>query len=94
MQTRTEIQLGAAAMLSAAAFVHQRAWQAQRANPPTGRFVDVDGVRIHYVERGEGPPLVMLHGRGMMIHELALSGLFELAAARYRVIALDRPGHG
>jgi pimeloyl-ACP methyl ester carboxylesterase len=46
------------------------------------------------VERGEGPPLVMLHGNGGMIQELALSGLFELATARYRVIVLDRPGYG
>jgi pimeloyl-ACP methyl ester carboxylesterase len=29
-----------------------------------------------------------------MVQELALSPLFELAAARYRVIALDRPGYG
>ena len=51
-------------------------------------------MRLHYVERGEGPPLVLLHGNGSMIQELQLSGLFELAAARYRVIALDRPGYG
>jgi pimeloyl-ACP methyl ester carboxylesterase len=94
MHTRTQIQLGAAATFAAAAFVHQRAWQAERANPPAGRFVEVDGVRLHYVERGEGPPLVMLHGNGSMIQELMLSGLFTLAAARYRLIAFDRPGHG
>lgn len=96
MHTGTRIQIGAAATatLAAAAFVHQRARQAERANPPVGRFVEVDGVRLHYLERGEGPPLVMLHARGSMIQEIALSGLFELAAARYRVIALDRPGYG
>jgi pimeloyl-ACP methyl ester carboxylesterase len=88
------LQIGAAAGLAAAAFVHQRAWQAERSNPPIGQFVEVDGVRLHYVERGEGPPLVMLHGNGGMIQELALSGLFELATARYRVIVLDRPGYG
>jgi pimeloyl-ACP methyl ester carboxylesterase len=95
MQTKTRIELGAAAaLLGSAAFVHQRAWQAQRRNPPAGRFVEVDGVRLHYVVRGEGPPLVMLHGLGSMVQELALSPLFELAAARYRVIAIDRPGYG
>jgi pimeloyl-ACP methyl ester carboxylesterase len=94
MHTRTRIQLGAAATFAAAAFVHERAWQAERANPPVGRFMEVDGVRLHYIERGEGPPLVMLHGRGLMIDELRLSGLFELASARYRVIVLDRPGYG
>ena len=94
MHSRTQLQVGAAATLAAAAFVHQRAWQAERSNPPMGPFIDVDGVRLHYVERGEGPPLVMLHANCSMIQELMLSGLFELATARYRVIALDRPGFG
>jgi pimeloyl-ACP methyl ester carboxylesterase len=94
MHSRAQLQLGAAATLAAAAFVHQRAWQAERANPPVGRFIEVDGVRLHYLERGEGPPLVMLHENGSMIQELTLSGLFDLTAARYRVIVLDRPGYG
>jgi pimeloyl-ACP methyl ester carboxylesterase len=95
MQTRTRIEIGAAAaLLGSAAFVHQRAWQAERRNPPRGRFVEIEGVRLHYVERGEGPPLVMLHGLGSMVEELALSPLFALAASRYRVIAIDRPGYG
>jgi pimeloyl-ACP methyl ester carboxylesterase len=94
MRSSIQLQIGAAATLAAAAYVHQRAWQAQRANPPAGRFIEVQGVRLHYMERGDGPPLLMLHGRGSMAQELALSGLFELAAARYRVIALDRPGYG
>lgn len=96
MHPSTRIGIGAAAAVlgGAAAFVHQRAWQAQHRNPPRGRFVEVDGVRLHYVERGEGPPLLMLHGLGSMVEELVLSPLFELAAARYRVIAVDRPGYG
>ena len=40
---------------------------AERRNPPTGRFITVDGVRLHYVERGTGRPLVLLHGNGSMI---------------------------
>lgn len=94
MRSATQLQIGAAATLAAAAFVHTRSRQAQRANPPAGKFIEVDGVRLHYLDRGEGPPLVMLHGNFTMSQELALSGLFELAAARYRVIALDRPGYG
>ncbi|MEO0991041.1 MAG: alpha/beta hydrolase, partial [Pseudomonadota bacterium] len=35
---------------------------AERAYPPTGEFVDVDGVRIHVHVEGEGPDLVILHG--------------------------------
>jgi pimeloyl-ACP methyl ester carboxylesterase len=93
MQSR-DLTLGATAVLASAAFVHQRAWLAERAYPPIGRVLEVDGVRLHYVERGEGPPLVLLHGNGSMIQELRLSGLYELAASRYRVIVPDRPGYG
>jgi len=86
--------LGATAVLASAAFVHQRAWLAERAYPPIGQVLEVDGVRLHCIERGEGTPLVMLHGNGSMIQELRLSGLYELAATRYRVIVPDRPGYG
>lgn len=95
MTPKARIEVGAvAAVLAAAAFTHQRAWQAERRNRPAGAFVEVDGVKLHYVERGAGPPLVMLHGLGSMVQDLMLSPLWELAAARYRVIAIDRPGHG
>ena len=41
--------------------------KAERNNPPIGKFVDVGGVRLHYVERGHGEALVLLHGNGSMI---------------------------
>src|SRR5437868_12208085 len=72
-------------------------WLAQRAerrNPPIGRFVTVDGVRLHYIDRGRGTPLVLLHGNGSMIEDFQSSGLIDLAAQKYRVIAIDRPGFG
>ena len=68
--------------------------KAERRNPPRGRFVAVDGVQLHYVERGTGTPLVLLHGNGSMIQDFASSGLIDLAARRFRVIAIDRPGFG
>ena len=73
---------------------HRLARRAERHNPPTGRFIEVHGVRLHYVEWGEGKPLVLLHGNGSMIQDFASSGLIEMAAERYRVIAFDRPGYG
>ena len=36
-----------------------RALKAEREHPPTGRFVTVDGVRLYYLERGAGPPVVL-----------------------------------
>jgi pimeloyl-ACP methyl ester carboxylesterase len=68
--------------------------KAERDNPAAGRFLDVDGVRLHYVERGSGEPLILLHGNGSMIEDFESSGLIELAARNYRVIVFDRPGFG
>jgi pimeloyl-ACP methyl ester carboxylesterase len=84
-----------AGLLAAAAVVNRRlADKALRDNPPRGRFIDIDGVRLHYVERGSGRPLVLLHGNGSMIQDFESSGLIDLAAKDYRVIVFDRPGFG
>ncbi|MBR0916068.1 alpha/beta fold hydrolase [Bradyrhizobium japonicum] len=84
----------AGALVGSAILNRQLAKKAQRDNPPTGRFLEVDGVRIHYVERGVGRPLVLFHGNGSMIQDFDSSGLIELAAENYRVIVFDRPGYG
>jgi len=85
----------AATALAATAFVNNRlAKKAERANPPSGKFVEVNGVRLHYIERGQGEPLVLLHGNGSMIQDWESSGLFDRAAETYRVIVFDRPGFG
>jgi len=56
-------------------------------------FVDVeDGGRIHVVERGQGPPLVLLHGI-MLSSALWVHQLRDLAD-HHRVIAVDLRGHG
>lgn len=84
-----------AGILAVSALVnHQLARQAERRNPATGRFIDVDGVRLHYIDCGEGPPLVLLHGNGSMIQDFTSSGLVDLAARDHRVIVFDRPGYG
>jgi pimeloyl-ACP methyl ester carboxylesterase len=86
---------GAVALVAATAIVNRHfAKKAQRDNPPRGRFIDVDGVRLHYVERGHGRPLVLFHGNGSMIQDFESSGLIDLAAENYRVIVFDRPGFG
>jgi pimeloyl-ACP methyl ester carboxylesterase len=81
--------------LAISALVNQRlANNAENDNPPTGQFLEVNGVRLHYVERGSGAPLVLLHGNGSMIQDFESSGLIDLAAKNYRVIVFDRPGFG
>jgi len=89
---------GAAAALTACAaaagLVRERTARAEREHPPAGRFVDVQGARLHYVAEGDGPPLVLLHGLGSMVEDFMVSGLVAAARGRYRVIAFDRPGYG
>jgi pimeloyl-ACP methyl ester carboxylesterase len=89
--------IAAGVVVAAVASALLNRWLAQKAerrNPPVGRFITVDGVRLHYVERGTGTPLVLLHGNGSMIEDFQSSGLIDLAAKDYRVIAIDRPGFG
>jgi pimeloyl-ACP methyl ester carboxylesterase len=84
-----------AGALAISALVNRRlAKNAENDNPPAGQFLEVNGVRLHYVERGSGPPLVLLHGNGSMIQDFESSGLIDLAAKNYRVIVFDRPGFG
>jgi pimeloyl-ACP methyl ester carboxylesterase len=59
------------------------------------RFIDVDGVRVHYQEAGDehAPALVLIHG--FASSTLVWSKVFlKLADAGYRVIALDMLGYG
>ena len=56
--------------LAISALVNRRVTKtAERLNPPKGQFLEIDGVRLHYVERGKGEPLVLLHGNGSMIQD-------------------------
>lgn len=88
------VALLAAGALLAAFVVRRKIKHAEQANPPIGQFIEIDGIRLHYVERGQGQPLVLLHGNGSMLQDFQLSGLIDRAAENYRVIALDRPGFG
>ena len=83
-----------AAGVASALLVRAATRRAEHQHPAPGRFVTVDGVRLHYVEAGDGPPLVLLHGLGSMVEDFLLSGLVREASKRYRVIAVDRPGYG
>jgi len=57
-----------------------------------GRFVDGGGTRLHYVEQGSGPAVVMLHGNPGSLDHFApvVAGLSD----SFRMLAFDRPGHG
>ena len=84
----------AASLAAMTAYNISRARKAEREHPPTGRFATVDGVELHYIEKGEGPPVVLLHGNLVTAEDFRTSGVLGLLARRHRVIAFDRPGFG
>ena len=87
---RTQIALAGAALGAGAAFTRARTRAAQRAHPARGNFA----AGLHYLERGFGAPVVLLHGLGSMLEDFELSGLIERASRQYHVFAFDRPGYG
>lgn len=68
--------LGAIALAGAAIIVNREAEKADKAHPPVGAFVEIDGVRLHFVERGQGRPVVFLHGTLFPCHCYRPAGLW------------------
>ncbi len=66
----------------------------ERRHPPRGVFIRVDGVRLHYSDRGEGSPVVLIHGNAVSGDDWNTSGVAELLLRSHRVIIFDRPGFG
>lgn len=58
----------------------------------THHTATVNGVRLHYVEAGEGDPVILLHGWGQTWHEW--SRIIPALAKSFRVIAPDLRGLG
>ena len=66
---------------------------AEKALPPFGEFAEINGTRTHYVDRGEGIPIVLIHGANGALQDFTAT-IFDRLAATNRVVAIDRPGHG
>lgn len=87
---------GAATLIlgSLAAWVAHKANRAERTHRPHGEFINVDDVRLHYLDIGSGAPVVLLHGNAVHAMDFTASGLLSRLARKHRVIAFDRPGFG
>ncbi|HZT65622.1 MAG TPA: alpha/beta hydrolase [Acidimicrobiales bacterium] len=55
-------------------------------------FVELNGIDVHYIERGQGQPIVFLHGFGSCAE--AWYQQLDAFADRYRCIAYDSVNHG
>lgn len=89
------VLLVVAAVLAALAVVNNViAYMAERRHPPKGKFIEVDGARLHYSDRGAGRPVVLLHGNAVTGDDYNTSGVAERLVGTYRIIIFDRPGFG
>ena len=61
-------------------------------NAEYSHFADIDGVRVHYQEKGTGTPLVLLHGFTSSTY--SWKDVFEPLSQNFRVIAVDLKGFG
>lgn len=74
-------------------FAARRIKVAHASTPPIGQILTVNGKDVHAVVMGNGPDLVIIHGSNGNVRDMTMSIAPKLAH-RYRVILLDRPGHG
>jgi pimeloyl-ACP methyl ester carboxylesterase len=55
-------------------------------------FIDLNDVSHHYLSKGEGPPVVLVHGLGGTLH--VWYGVIENLVTQHHVVAADLRGHG
>jgi haloalkane dehalogenase len=67
-------------------------WVPDDLYPYESHYLDADGARVHYVDEGSGPPLLLLHGNPTwsFLYRDVIAGLRD----RFRCIAPDHPGFG
>jgi len=67
-------------------------WVPNELYPFESKFAEIGGARVHYVDEGSGPPLLLLHGNPTwsFLYRDIIKGLRD----RYRCIAPDYPGFG
>jgi len=62
-------------------------------DPPAGAtFVEVDGVRVRYLDQGQGPAVVLLHGYGASLDTWRT--IAPQLSQRFRILAVDLKGFG
>lgn len=60
---------------------------------PTGKYADVNGIKMYYEIHGEGKPLVLIHGGGSTI-QTTFGTILPMLAQHYKCIAVELQAHG
>ncbi len=60
--------------------------------PFESHFADIEGNRVHYVDEGEGPTLLLLHANPLW--SFYFRNVIRSLQSRFRCVALDYPGYG
>ncbi len=79
-----------AAMLGAGCLAHHTG--PMPGEPRRATFAEVEGARVRYVDRGQGPAVVLLHGFASALD--TWEAVIPRLARNHRVIALDLKGFG
>lgn len=64
-------------------------WSAEHA---PGKFIDLDGIRTHYIEKGDGSPVILIHG--FFFDSYMWAANIDQLAEHFRVYAMDLWGFG
>ncbi len=67
---------------------------AETAYPPEGKEILPSAKRVHFVQAGSGPDVVLIHGSMGTTRDMTFRLMPALTAAGFRVTAFDRPGLG
>jgi hypothetical protein len=72
--------------------IQRPTWLDEQLYPFQSHYVEVEGNRIHYIDEGSGPTLLLLHpGVGW---SFMYSDIIQGLRSRFRCVALDLPGFG
>jgi pimeloyl-ACP methyl ester carboxylesterase len=81
------------AMAALSGFSYAAAHRIEAITPPQGGFLEIGGQRLHVLDKGAGPPLVLIHGLSGQMGNFTHSLVGRLVPD-FRVVAFDRPGSG
>jgi haloalkane dehalogenase len=67
-------------------------WLPEELYPFESRYLQVEGARVHYVDEGSGPTLLLLHGNPTW--SFLYREIIKALRSEFRCVALDYPGFG